>query len=288
MKAAALSLLALLTMAGSHPAFAKAPARSVAIPIGSPGAWIGAGDYPATALRFEMTGITVFKLTIDDSGKPSRCDIIESSGFEVLDTATCERLMANARFAFSRGPAGKPTDHTYSNRVRWVLPTGDRIPVSERFASFMLTIDDKGRVSSCRAVVHVPAVVKALGENSCGQVSTSLPPAMGLEIRGSFPGPSAEVELRLADVFTTALRSQVLSTPPDYQQRSLNIHRFTVTNDGKLGQCAYAEQRGSSHFSTDFCLEARRENFDPPFSTLDKDGIASGWHIARVLLKTGQ
>lgn len=290
MKAARLLLLALSMLAGAHSAFAKAraPVPVAAKPLGSPGDWIGSGDYPATALRLDMTGATVFRLAVDATGKPRRCDIVESSGFDVLDTATCQRLMANARFTPSRDRAGRPTEGTYSNRVRWVMPLGGRLPVSERFASMLLSIDQTGNVTSCRFVVHIPAEAAASDENPCKQTLRFPQPALGLEFRGNFQGSSAEVEIQMADVFTPALRARLLSPMPGYEQRGLNIHHFTVTNDGKLGQCNYEEQRGSDLFAMNFCLEARDENFDPPFSAFDKDGIASGWHIMRVLLKTGQ
>jgi hypothetical protein len=224
---------------------------------------------------------------VDPTGQPSHCEIVESSGFDVLDTATCQRLMVNARFSPSRDPAGRREDGEYSNRVRWVLPDGARLPVSERFASMVLSIDQTGNVTSCRVVLHVPAEHATPDENPCELVLNSQPPALGLEIRGKFQGPSAEVEIQLADVFTPALRARVLSPVPGYEQRGLNIHQFTVSSDGQLGRCSYKEQRGSDLLATDFCLEASRENFDPPFSAVDKDGIANGWHIMRVLLKTG-
>jgi hypothetical protein len=137
-------------------------------------------------------------------------------------------------------------------------------------------------------VLHVPAESVTSAENLCEQAFNSPPPALGLEFRGNFQGPSADVEIQLADVFTPALRARVLSPMSGYEQRGLNIHRFTVTGDGKLGQCSYEEQRGSVFLATDFCGEAGRQNFDPPFSAFNKDGVASGWHIMRVLLKTGQ
>lgn len=289
MKVARLPLLALSLLAGAHSASSKAPAPVpvTATPLGSPGDWIGSGDYPATALRFDMTGVTVFRLAVDATGKPSRCDVVESSGFDVLDTTTCQRLMVNARFSPSHDLAGRPMEAKYSSRVRWIMPPGAGGPVSEHFGSMLLSIDPTGNVTSCRIVLHVPTEAAASVEKPCEQAMKP-PPALGLEIRGNFQGPSADVEIQLADVFTPDLRARVLSPMPGYEQRGLNIHHFTVTNDGKLGQCSYKEQRGSDRLATDFCLAARHKNFDPPFSAFDKDGVASGWHIMRVLLKTGQ
>lgn len=69
---------------------------------------------------------------------------------------------------------------------------------------------------------------------------------------------------------------------PGYEQRGLNIYRFTVTSEHKIGQCQYEEQRGSDLLATDFCLAATREVFDPPFSAFAKGGVASGWHIKQL------
>lgn len=288
MKVARLSLLALSMLAGIDAPFAKAPASVpvTATPVGSPGDWIGSGDYPATALRFDMTGVTVFRLVVDPAGKPSRCDIVESSGFDTLDTATCQRLIANAHFSPARDRAGKPIEGTYSNRVRWVMPPGAQLPVTERFASMLLSIDQAGNVTSCRTIVHLPTEAATPAGNACEQALKSMPPAFGREFRGNFQGVSADVEFQLADAFTPALRARVLSPMPGYEQRGLSIYRFTVGSDRKIGQCRYEEQRGSDLLATDFCLAATREIFDPPFSAFDKDGVASGWHIMRVLLKT--
>lgn len=290
MKVAGSSLLALSTLAGAPPALAEAPvsAPGAATPVGSPADWIDSDDYPAIALRFDMAGTTAFKLTVDAAGKPSRCDIVESSGFDTLDAATCQRMMANAHFSPARDRTGKPMEGTYSNRVRWIMPTGARLPVIERFASMLVSIDQAGDITSCRIVLHVPAEAPTSAENLCKQARDLLPPALGRELRGNFQGPSADIEVQLADVFTPALRARVLSPMPGYEQRSLNIHHFKVTSGRKLGQCRYEEQRGSDLLAMDFCLGAASENFDPPFSAFDKDGVANGWHIMRVLLKTGQ
>jgi hypothetical protein len=288
MNVARLSLLALSMLAGVHAAFAKAPVAApvTATPVGSPGDWIGSGDYPATALRFDMTGITAFRLVVDPAGKPSRCDIVESSGFDTLDAATCQRLLANAHFSPARDRAGKPIEGTYSSRVRWAMPREAQLPVTERFASLLLSIDQAGNVTSCRTVIHLPTEAKTSDGNLCERASKSMPQALGREFRGNFHGASADVEVRLADAFTPALRARVLSPVPGYEQRGLNIYRFTVASDRTIGQCRYEEQRGSDLLAADFCLAATREIFDPPFSAFDKDGVASGWHIMRVLLKT--
>ena len=281
---AALSLLTCASAAFARQATDAAPAK----PVGSPGSWIMQDDYPPVAARLGMTGNTSFKLSVDATGKPTRCVISESSGFDVLDNATCDRLITNAKFTPAHDRAGKPIESTYSNRVIWTLPDGTVSPISERFFSVLLTIDQAGKVTSCRMVILAPAAeAAAIGENPCGR-GLDLPPAMGLLMRAGYDGSVAEVELQQADAFTPDLRERVLAPKPGYEQRALNVYSITVTKDGKIGQCAYAEQRGIDRFATDYCGLAQNNRYDPPFAAFDKDGVAHGWHIMRALLKRGE
>jgi TonB family protein len=290
MRIAGASLAAFALLTYTSAAFSKATnATSVElIPLESPASWIASDDYPAVALRYGMTGNTSFKLSVDATGKPSRCDVLESSGFDVLDRATCDRLMANAKFNPPHNRAGQSIESTFSSRVRWVLPEGAVSPISERFFSVLLTIDQAGNATSCRMVILAPAAeAAAIGEKPCGR-GLEPPPAMGLAMRAGYSEPVAEVELQQSDVFTPDLRERVLAPKPGYEQRALNVYSITATKDGKIGQCAYIEQRGIEGFATDYCGQARNNRYDPPFSAFDKDGVAHGWHIMRLLLKRGE
>ncbi len=96
-------------------------ATATPVPINNPGEWATAGDYPAEALADDKTGTVAFKLVVSPDGSPTQCRITESSGHPVLDTTTCELMMARARFE----PASKAeytSDNIYENRVRWNLP----------------------------------------------------------------------------------------------------------------------------------------------------------------------
>lgn len=100
-------------------------------------------------------------------------------------------------------------------------------------------------------------------------------------------GPSVEIEYPRGLAFTPALRARLVAPMPGHVQRALNIYRFTVDRDGKMVQCGYEEQRGSGQWAESFCGEARNERYDPPFSAFDKDGVAQGWYIMRIVTKTG-
>lgn len=291
MKFVMLPLVALSAMTCTNAALAKTPSVDPVfpVPIGSPGEWITSNDYPATALRFEMTGITAFRLTVDAAGIPNRCEIVSSSGFDVLDRATCDRVMVKARFSPARDRKRQPVEGVYLGRIRWVMPE-DRTPpapVSEFFVRALLTIDQAGKTTACQIAREVPKSPAAPAEQDCTSFPP-LPPSMGTEIRGNSQAPAVEAEVQTALVFTPELRARILAPRPGYEQRALYIYRFTVKKDGTQGQCNFEEQRGAANMINDTCRGMAAGKFDPPFSALDKDGVATGWQIFRVLVKTGQ
>jgi TonB family protein len=283
MKFARGALLALSMFAGPYEASAK---ESVVepVPIGSPADWVRPEDYPRDAARLGMEGRTAFRLTVDAKGKPVRCDITESSGFDILDTATCERLMANARFAALRGKRGAPKEDAFVSAVVWNLL--DSEPMTERIDATLLSIDQTGKVASCRYVRHFP--VDSAAPPTCEFPPESFPVPLGLELRGNFQGPIADIELHRATVFSQELRERALAPMPGYEQRSLLAHRFTVNREGRLESCALEQQRGAVLIYFDFCASNQRQTFDPPFSAIDKDGVATGWFISRVLIKNAE
>jgi hypothetical protein len=288
MKLVKVCILAWAILAGGHLALAKPPALAATgpLPVGSPGAWVGSDDYPAAALRLDVEGITSFRLSVDVTGKPSRCEIVESSSFDILDRVTCDRLMANAHFTPGHDRAGRPMEGTYANRVRWQIPEGEN-SVSESYVSALLSIDQSGKITGCQSVSHISPVAPASLQTSCEQMHGQVTEDVALDLRDGFKGAIAEVDVEMANVFTPALRDRVEAPIAGYEQHALNVHRFTVTNDGKLTTCNYEQQRGSSHMIEDFCGNAQRNHFDPPFGAFDTKGVATGWHIMRVLLKTG-
>jgi len=71
--------------------------------VGSPLRWITNADYPSTALRERREGRASYKLTIDASGRVSRCEITASTGHADLDAQTCRLLSRRARFVKTGG-----------------------------------------------------------------------------------------------------------------------------------------------------------------------------------------
>lgn len=95
-----------------------------AAPKGNPASWATTNDYPTRALREERAGTVSFRLAIGPDGRVMGCTIADSSGSPDLDDATCSNVTRRARFTPATDAEGNPTSGSYSNRIRWVIPTG--------------------------------------------------------------------------------------------------------------------------------------------------------------------
>ncbi len=93
-----------------------------AAPLGKPGLWVTANDYPAADLRAEHAGITRFRLQVGADGSVVTCQITASSGWPGLDAATCNRLTRRARFAPATDETGMKVSGSYSSAVHWQIP----------------------------------------------------------------------------------------------------------------------------------------------------------------------
>ncbi len=122
--------LALAPAAAFHPP-ARCPEddRRAAVPQGTAipfkpcgtGEWIFADDYPASARRAGMEGVAGVELAIDSLGFVDGCTIAQSSGWPVLDDATCQLLRTRARFLPALDSSGNAMPATYFTRIRWQL-----------------------------------------------------------------------------------------------------------------------------------------------------------------------
>jgi TonB family protein len=78
-------------------------------------------QYPVEALRNEWQGRVGFSLSVSAIGSVQQCTVNSSSGYAVLDNATCD-IMRRATFSPARNAAGSPVAGTYSSAVRWQVP----------------------------------------------------------------------------------------------------------------------------------------------------------------------
>jgi len=79
-------------------------------------------DYPSSAIRREEQGTVAYRLQINRRGQVNECRIVQSSGSEALDEATCDILRSRARFSPARDSKGQRIADEYFGRIRWELP----------------------------------------------------------------------------------------------------------------------------------------------------------------------
>ena len=103
-----------------------APARpSMAVgpkPRGNPQNWLSTDDYPSSAMRDGIQGVTSFRLEVGTDGKPTGCTVTGSSGSGLLDDTTCRLVMRRAKFQPAKDTEGNPIVSSYTSRTRWQIP----------------------------------------------------------------------------------------------------------------------------------------------------------------------
>lgn len=275
-------ILAVMVTSACGTALAATPkarqAIAVPVPIGSPGDWLSPADYPPAALRHDMEGITAFVLTVNAQGTATDCRVTNSSGFDVLDEAACERLIKNARFV----PAGvgQPTLRRWSSRVRWVLPNTVE-PFHDFAQTIRFEIDPTGKRLSCRRIEG-----GAKDEDDPCRFSDEIGPVFGLAMRGSSPEPTVEVLIETSGALGAGPPAVRTGPVAGYEVRALHVFSFEIASGGKMSGCRLTQQRGPSVLITDFCRAYDHWTFDVPFTQMAADGSVKGWAVTRILVRT--
>ena len=77
-------------------------------------------DYPIVALKNNWQGDVTVKVRVGKDGRVHRCEIVKSSGHDVLDQGTCDLLITRARFAPATNSSGQPVESDYGPKTdRW-------------------------------------------------------------------------------------------------------------------------------------------------------------------------
>ena len=92
------------------------------IPIGKPSNWISQSDYPTRDLLAGHQGTVHFALAVGANGKPQKCTVTISTGYQSLDQATCTAMLSRASFRPIIETNGGAISGTYDGAVRWVIP----------------------------------------------------------------------------------------------------------------------------------------------------------------------
>jgi TonB family protein len=118
-----------------------------------------ADDYPKEAMIHGWQGTVIAELTVSSAGRVSKCRIVRSSGYKVLDDKTCEILFERAKFIPAKDIAGHPTvDTLRTPPIVWRLesappgtPSLDDLPQGwQGAAEAELAVSAQGTVTACR------------------------------------------------------------------------------------------------------------------------------------------
>ncbi len=90
-------------------------------PVGNPGRWMTAQDYPAMMLNYRKEGAVKFRLTVNEDGRPVFCTIESTSLPQMFDDAVCLALMRKARFEPARDWEGNPAPSYWRSGVQFVI-----------------------------------------------------------------------------------------------------------------------------------------------------------------------
>ncbi len=93
-------------------------------PIGSPAKWMRSTDYPSGFAMMGRMGVVDFRLTVDETGAVTQCDISNAMGGERFSENVCKGVMSRARFTPALDKDGKPTKDLYINRVIFMMENG--------------------------------------------------------------------------------------------------------------------------------------------------------------------
>lgn len=124
-----------------------------AMPRTNPAYWVTNDDYPSRSLRSEEQGLVSFRLTVDQRGRATGCEITGSSGYAQLDETTCSLMMRRSKFYSALNDAGEPIAGTWASRIRWEVPEGLDLQSPKPGQSVIaFTIDQDGNPIDCQLV----------------------------------------------------------------------------------------------------------------------------------------
>ena len=79
-------------------------------------------DYPAGSVSRREQGTVRYQLDVDSNGMPTRCTVIQSSGYAALDTTTCRLMSERYSFLPAIDDQGRRQASSQSGRITWRLP----------------------------------------------------------------------------------------------------------------------------------------------------------------------
>jgi protein TonB len=91
-------------------------------PANGPSGWVTNADYPGRALSRGWEGEVSYVLDIAADGRLADCQVVASSGHDVLDTTACRMIERRARFDPATDHNGARVAGSWRGSVSWSIP----------------------------------------------------------------------------------------------------------------------------------------------------------------------
>jgi TonB family protein len=236
---------------------------------------LGEDDYPVTAMRYGQQGKVVAALVVSESGEPTSCRVKQSSGFPVLDEATCRLLLARARFVPARDSRGKAVQSAVLQPINWVLPAEPLWPVKEWTGRFALVVSAQGQLRSCTVEVAPPVET---GVSECGKMNPESD-IVPIFMRGNSERGDSTTVIETRFMSGDAI---IPNLGEEKGEKLIMRHaiRFTILPDGKVTDCETIERVGRVEHGRNMCDKVFAGPYQPP---MDASGQPTSQRAAIVM-----
>ena len=251
----AIAAVAALTVSARGAETIKA---SDAIPASPPATWITADDYPPTALRAGLQGISRVELDVGVDGRVTGCRVMQSSGQDILDRTTCNLLAERALFLPAKGSDGRPTVSHYLRAVAWMLPQDQPWPLADGTRHDIFVVNADGSLSACR--VEKDGTDFAGGPCNPG---VRLPANRIAALRDGAPAGPLRVSVLSGFAISAEVRAAHFATPVGWERVGFVASQFEVGLDGVVRNCKIIESRGSDAMFVSLCGSMDQLHFLP-------------------------
>jgi TonB family protein len=242
-----IALMAVAMATAGAPASTAAKPYRTLVPIGNQKAWFQPDDYPASSIAQRTAGVVRFAVQIGSDGKPTACRITRGSGDAALDGATCNALMARARFHPLVDRKGKPTTATFEQFVRWRLPSRTTEEISDRTFTAHAIISPIGDVVEC--------TMTGSGSTRFGQSGGVCGPfgerGFLSHLMGADYAKARASDVRLQVSYEGLPNGSAGRTPDFYLL--LAEAEISVNPDGSMGKCTSVRPLEMANRTVDLC-----------------------------------
>ena len=114
-------------------------------------------QYPPESLRRGEEGIVGVRVTTDRKGRLTECQVIRSSGYMALDSASCDLLLTYGQAKPYLGPDGHSVVREQNGSVIWQLPPDKRPATPPPYtvnASFIASSQSNSERKICKTTMR--------------------------------------------------------------------------------------------------------------------------------------